>query len=147
MGSNYPMTNVQQLHIQIVQHLQTLKRELDRLVVRQSALDRCRKTIMAERTTDSANEEEEEVFDDIIANVDAIEYDLTTFRNQMRERLAHAESGLRLVSVYSDEKSAGILYQHVLDGALLCIRDAATAREGYDELIANINDITHSRDL
>ena len=94
-----------------------------------------------------SDDEVDETFDDLIANVDAIEYDLTTFKAQMRERLAHAESGLRLVSVYTDEKNSGILYQYMLDGVALCIRDAAAAREGYDELIANINEITHLRDF
>lgn len=141
-----PMTNVQHLHIQIAQHLQTLKRELDRLSVRQSALERCRKAILSHKTTEDTDEESEE-FDEILANVDAIEYDLNTFKDQMRTRLTHAEQGLRLVSVYTDEKNAGILYQYILDGALLCINDAAVAREGYDELIASVNEITHSRDL
>jgi soluble cytochrome b562 len=143
------MTNVQQLHIQIAHHLQTLKRELDRLTVRASALERCRKAILVEKANvaNDSDDEEREEFDDLIANVDAIEYDLTTFKAQMKERLAHAESGLRLVSVYTDEKNAGIMYQYILDGVTLCIRDAATAREGYDELIANINDITHLRDV
>lgn len=138
------MTNVQLLHTQITQHLQTLKRELDRLTVRQSALERCRKTILAGQVPEDSDDEDET--EDIIANVEAIEYDLTTFKDQMRERLAHSEQGLRLVSVYSDEKNAIILYQHILDGAALCIRDAAAAREGYDELIANVKEITHLRD-
>jgi len=143
------MTNVQQLHIQIAHHLQTLKRELDRLAVRASALERCRKAILAEKAAVGAEDDSDayEEFDDLIANVDAIESDLATFKAQMKERLAHAESGLRLVSVYTDEKNAGILYQYILEGVTLCIRDAAAAREGYDELIANINEITHLRDL
>lgn len=139
------MSNVQQLHLQIAHHLQTLKRELDRLAVRQTSLDRCRRRILVEKTSASTSEEDE-AFDDLIENVDAIEYDLTIFKAQMRERLAHAERGLRLMSVYSDEKNASMFYQYLLDGALLCTRDAAVAREGYDELIANINEISHLRD-
>ena len=143
------MTNVQQLHLQIAHHLQTLKRELDKLAVRLVALERCRKAILAEKTAvgNDGDTDELEEFDDLMANVDAIEYDLTTFKDQMRERLAHAESGLRIVSIYNDEKNASILYRHLLDGVLLCTRDAAAAREGYDELIANIKDITHLRDI
>lgn len=140
------MLNIEHLHIQIVRHLQTLKRELDRLSVRQSALERCRRVAVAEKATDGTDEEDE-AFDDIMANVDAIEYDLTTFKDQMRARLAHTEQGLRFVSVYRDEKHAGILYQYILDGALLCIRDAAAAREGYDELIANVSEMAHLQDF
>ena len=140
------MTNVQQLHIQIAQHLQTLKRELDRLAVRQASLDRCRRRILAEKADDSTDEEDES-FDAVIENVDAIEYDLSTFKEQMRERLVHAERGLRFMSIYSDEKNAGMFYQYILDGTLLCIRDAAVAREGYDELIVNVQEMSHLRDL
>jgi hypothetical protein len=145
MGLLLCMTNVQQLHSQIVTQLQTLKRELDRLSVREAALERCRKAILATKHED-CTDEEEETFAEIIANVEAIEYDLTTFRDQLRERLAHAERGLRMVLVQGEDKNASLLYQYILDGALLCSRDAATARAGYDELIANIHEITHSRD-
>jgi hypothetical protein len=139
------MTNVQQLHTQIVKHLQTLKRELDRLSVRAVALERCRKVILASKSEDAADEEDE-AFDEIIANVDAIEYDLTTFKDQLRERMSHVERGLRLVLVQESDKNAALLYQYVFDGAQLCVSDAAVARAGYDELIANINEITHLRD-
>jgi hypothetical protein len=140
------MTNVQQLHSQIVSCLQTLKREIDRLSVREAALMRCRRVVLAQKTPDAIDEEDES-FDEIIANIEAIEYDLVTFKDQLRERFTHSERGLRLVTVHSDEKNACVLYQYILDGSLLCLRDAVAAREGYDELIANVNEIAHERDL
>lgn len=140
------MSNIAQLHIQIVTHLQTLKRELDKLSVRQAALLRSKKMVTSERSSDDS-EDETEAFDDILANIDAIEYDLTSFQSQMRERLNHAERGLRLITIYSDEKNAGLLYQHILDGVQLCVSDAMTARDGYDELIENLRELTHLRDV
>jgi hypothetical protein len=140
------MTNSNQLHHQIVTLLQTLMRELDRLAVRQSALVRFRMSVVAEKTTEVSEEESEE-FDDIIANIEAIESDLATFKDQMRERLSHAERGLHLVSLYKGEQNANLLYQHVLDGVTLCVSDAATARAGYDELIDNLKDMSRTRDL
>ena len=140
------MTNVQQLHIQIVAHVQTLKRELDRLAVRQSAIERCRRSVLAQKPTDTSDEDDES-FDDITSHLDAIEYDLTTFKDQLRERMEHIEQGLRLVFIQGDEKNTAQLYHYILDGAKLCVRDASVAREGYDELIASINEITHQRDV
>ena len=144
-GSMDGMTSVQQLHAQILQHLQTLKRELDRLTVRESALERCRQAIVVQKHSDGTDEENE-AFDEIIASVDDIEYDLATFKDQLRERMTHVERGLRLVSVHSDDKNAGMLHQYILEGAALCTRDAAAARAGYDELIANVKEMTQLRD-
>jgi hypothetical protein len=140
------MTNVNQLQIQIVTHLKTLTRELARLAVRQSALIRCRQSVLAEKTVD-ISDEEEEMFADIIANIEAIEYDLVTFKDQLQARLTHAERGLHLVSLYAAEKNSSLLFQHVLDGALLCVSDAETARAGYDELIENLKEMSQLRDV
>lgn len=131
--------------MQIVQHLQTLKRELDRLAVRQSAIERCRRTVLAQKPSD-VTDEEDESFDEIVASLDDIEYDLTTFRDQLRERLVHAEAGLRLVMTHSADSDGVALHQHILDGVKLCVEDAAVARAGYDELIVNIKEITQLRD-
>jgi len=139
------MTNVSQLHLQIVQHLQTLKRELDRLAVRQAAIERYRRVVLAHKPVD-ASDEDEESFDEIAGSLDDIEYDLTTFKDQLRERLVHAEAGFRLIMTHSTDTDAAVLYQHVLDGIKLSVHDAAVARAGYDELIVNIKEITQLRD-
>ncbi len=140
------MTKVEQLHAKIIKHIQTLKRELDRLSVREAALERSKRAILLQKGDDTT-EEENESFEEIVANIEAIIYDLTSFKDQLRERTVHTERGLRLVLLHSDDKDTAVLYQYILEGAELCVRDAAAARSGYDELIANINDITHSRDL
>ncbi len=140
------MSNVEQLRNQIIKNLQTLKREIDRLSVREAALLRCRRLIVSS-TPEDPTDEEEELQAEVIANIEAIEYDLTTFKSQIVERLAHAERGLRLGLLESDTKKAELLYQYVLDGAVLCVNDAATARVGYDELISGVNELTHSRDV
>ncbi len=139
------MTNVPHLHLQIVQHLQTLKRELDRLTVRQSAIERCRRSVLAQKPAD-VTDDEDESFDEIAASLDDIEYDLTTFKLQLRERLVHAEAGLRLATLHAADADAVALYQFVFDGVALCVQDAAVARDGYDELIVNIKEITQLRD-
>jgi hypothetical protein len=121
-------------------------RELDRLSVRQTALARFRSSITVQKTTDASDEESEEL-DDIIANIEAVEFDLANFKAQIRERLNHAERGLHLVSLYVSEKNANLLYQHLFDGVMLCVSDAATARVGYDELIENLKEMSHLRDV
>lgn len=139
------MSTAELLHTQILQHLHAIKRELDRLSVREAALERCRKAVLAEYPTDDVDEEDETV-DAITANIDAIEYDLTTFKEQLRERFTHLEHGLHLVESQGTKKSSVLFYQHVLDGAKLCLRDASVARDGYDELISSITEMTHLRD-
>ncbi|MBY0538721.1 hypothetical protein K2P47_04995 [Patescibacteria group bacterium] len=140
------MTNINQLTIQISTHLQTLKQELDRLAVRQSALVRFRASVLAGKSLDASDEENDEV-DEIIAHVEAVESDLVTFKAQMHERLNHARRGAHLASLYAAEKNASLLYQHVLDGLVLCVADAATARAGYDELIENLKEMSHLHDV
>ncbi len=139
------MSNVPHLHFQIVQHLQTLKRELDRLSVRQSAIERCRKSVLAQKPND-CTDEDEEAFEEITANLDDTEYDLVTFKDQLRARLDHAEAGFRLVIVNQNEINALAFHQHILDGLKLCVQDATAARDGYDELILNIKELTQLRD-
>lgn len=139
------MTNVPHIYLLIAKQLQSLKRELDRLTVRQAAIERCRRSVLSQKPTETSDEEDES-FDEIAASLDDIEYDLTTFKDQLRERLVHSEAGLRLVSAHSADADAVALYQHLLDGVLLSVRDAAVAREGYDELIINIKEITQLRD-
>jgi hypothetical protein len=140
------MTNINQLAIQISTHLQTLKQELDRLSVRQSALARFRTSVLAGKSLDVSDEENEEV-DEIVANIEAVESDLATFKAQMLERLNHARRGAHLVSLYASEKNTSLLYQHVLDGLTLCVNDASTARIGYDELIENLKEMSHLHDV
>jgi hypothetical protein len=140
------MFNINQLTTQINTHLQTLKQELDRLSVRQSVLIRFRQSVVAGKSLDASDEEVEEV-DELVANIEAVESDLATFKGQMFERLNHARRGAHLASLYAAEKNASLLYQYVLDGLTLCVSDAATARVGYDELIENLKEMSHQHDV
>ena len=71
------MSSAEQLRNQIIKNLQTLKREIDRLSVREAALLRCRRLVLSS-TPEEPTDEEEELQADVIANIEAIEYDLTT---------------------------------------------------------------------
>jgi hypothetical protein len=140
------MTTSEQLHTQTTQLIHSLKREQGRLSVRQAALERCRKAALAEQSHNDVDDEDE-TFDAITSNIDAIEYDLATFRSQLEERLAHLEHGLCLVETLGNKKNSILFYQHILEGTKLCLRDTTVAREGYDELISNITEMTtHLRD-
>jgi hypothetical protein len=139
------MTNVPHIQLQIKQHIVTLKRELDRLTVRQAAIERCRRSVLSQKPAETTDEDDES-FDEIAASLDDIEYDLTTFRDQLRARLVHAEAGLRLVMMHSAASDGVALHQYILDGLKLCVEDASVARAGYDELIVNIKEITQLRD-
>ena len=140
------MTNTSSLYNRIFQEVKLLKRELDRLTVRESAIERLRKAIEA-LNLDDASEMEIETNEDIVSNIDAIGHDLSTFKSQMRDRLNHVEHGVRIASLQSDEVVIQSFYQYILDEVLLCVRDARVAREGYDELINNLNELIEMRGL
>lgn len=145
MESNCYMTDIQSLHNQINQELRTLHRELERLGVRQSAIERFRLAVSAQKSIEEIDDEDESV-EEIVSNLEAIMYDLTTFKEQLKERLEHSEQGLRMVLMLRNEKSAIAFYQYIQDEVKLCLRDAKVAREGYDELITNIKEIAKLRD-
>jgi hypothetical protein len=139
------MTYTREIHNQIIQKLQTLKRELDRLNIRQYAIDRCRLAVLAQKTSDESDEDDDSL-EEITTNLDSLTYDLTTFKEQLRERYEHLESGLRLLSMLKEDKVGTVFYQYILDGVKLSVRDAKVAREGYDELINDVKEITRLRD-
>jgi len=145
MGHMADISHTQKLHSEIVVQLQTLKRELDRLNIRQSAIERCRLAVLRQNSG-LEDEDEDESLEEITSNIDAIKYDLGTFKEQLKERFEHSEQGLRLVFIMGEEKSTISFYQYVLDEVKLCVRDAKVAREGYDELINNVKEITRLRD-
>lgn len=122
-----------------------LKRELDRLSVRQSAIDRCKATVVTQKPI-NLEEDEDEQNEEILSELEAIKYDLTTFKEQLQQRLEHAEQGLRMVIMLHQEKNVMVFYQYILDEVKLCLRDAKVACEGYDELITSIKEITKLRD-
>lgn len=137
-------TAITQLHTKIIQQRQLLRLELDRLGVRLAVIIRCRVAVLAQKNQ-SESEDDAESIDDITADLDALEYDLTTFRDQLRDRLLHLEQGIRLLSIQTHTQETEAFYQYVLDSALLAVRDATVARAGYDELIANIKEISQLR--
>lgn len=139
------MTNIEQLHTKIVQQQQSLKQELDRLSVRLSAIERCRTTVSLQRKN-MDSDEEEEISEEIVSNLKAIKQDLVTLKEQLQDRLEHSKHGLAMMLMVQDEAWAAVFYQYILDEVKLCLRDAKIAKESYDELIANIKEITRLRD-
>ncbi len=123
--------------------LQLLKREEERLAVRLLAVERYYRQAKVE--LDSYCEEDEAADDaaEVVANIEAVRYDLSTFIRQLTDRRAHIEQGLRTaIDVVASPAFVG----YIEEDARLMTRDAATAREGYDDLITNLSEIAHQRD-
>ena len=131
------------LHAQLKGRLQALKREIERLSVRQLAVARCRQTAIVHKSTDmEGDDEEDESVDDIIASIEAVEYDLTVFCAQLHDRQKHLAKGIALLTASPADTFSELLIEHFIEEADLCIRDARVAREGYDELIADLITMT-----
>jgi hypothetical protein len=125
-----------------MKQLQLLKREEERLGVRLLAVERYHKQAEAKEVSDTS-EEDIEAAADILANIEAVRYDLSTFLRQLSDRRAHIERGLKTAT---DVVASPAFVAYIEEDARLAARDAATAREGYDDLIANLREIAHQRD-
>lgn len=123
-----------------------LKRELERLSVRQIAVTRFKQAAVQQKISVidviDTEDEEDDSTDDLIASIDAVEYDLTTFCNQLQDRHKHLTRGIALLAASSQENFSELLIEHFIEEADLSIRDAKVAREGYDELIADLATLT-----
>ena len=129
-------------YTELTARLQTLKRELERLSVRQMAVVRCRQAAILQKTTHEYVGEDEDESDDIIASIEAVEYDLTVFCGQLHDRQKHLTRGITLLAASAVDTFSELLTLHFVEEADLCIRDAKVAREGYDELIADLMTLT-----
>lgn len=129
-------------------YLQTIKREEQRLAVRLLAVERCARLVAYNSEHSEVEDSEEEgEFEEIIANVEAVRYDLSLYMRQIGDRVANIERGLGKVTETSGEETlTSELLRYIEEDARLCARDLAQAREGYDDLIENIQSITHTRD-
>ena len=130
------------LYTDLTARLQSLKRELERLSVRQMAVVRCRQAALLQKTTHEYVGEDEDESDDIIASIEAVEYDLTVFCGQLQDRHKHLTRGITLLAAAPADTFCELLTSHFIEEAELCIRDAKVAREGYDELIADLMTLT-----
>ena len=130
------------LHTQLKGRLQTLKRELERLSVRQMAVTRCRQAALVHKAAEVSEDEDEESVDDIIASIEAVDYDLAVFCGQLHDRFKHLTRGIALLAASSVDTFSELLIEHFIEEADLSIRDARVAREGYDELIADLATLT-----
>ncbi len=127
------------LHSQLTLRLQKLKFESERLLVRQLAVNRYKQTILAWKPVDEdTDDEDSESIEDIMAHIEAIEYDLNIFCTQLQDRQKHVAKGIALLSASTIDRFSELLCEHFIEEADLCIRDAKVACEGYDELITDL---------
>ncbi len=127
------------LHTQLKSRLQKLKLESERLSVRQLAVNRLKQATLALKLADEdTDDEENESIEDIMSHIEAIEYDLNTFYGQLHDRQKHLAKGVALLSTSTADIFSELLFEHFIEEADLCIRDAKVACEGYDELITDL---------
>jgi len=130
----------------IKNHLQTLRREEQRLQVRLLAVDRCLRAIKELQVDAAGAEEGEDEYTEALANVEAVKYDLTTYLRQLRDRIVHIERGVAQIYSLEQTPSVQTFALYIEEDARLCARDVLVAREGYDELIENLQALSHLRD-
>ncbi len=123
--------------------LQALKREEERLAVRLLAVERYYRQVELDIEAGVENEEESEAATEVLSNIEAVRYDLATYLRQLSDRRAHIEHGIKTAV---DVTASPAFIAYIEEDARLTARDAATAREGYDDLIANLHELTHLRD-
>lgn len=130
------------LHTLLKTRLDTLKSELERLSVRQMAVTRLRHAAILHKNAEGIEDEEDEAVDALIASIDAVDFDLAIFSGQLHDRQKHLSKGIALLNASSVDSFRELLTEHFIDEANLAISDAKVAREGYDELIADLQILT-----
>jgi hypothetical protein len=141
MMSLHPLTD--KTFLGIKKHLTVIEREERRLAVRMIAVERYAR-IAKNTFNDETNDDDAETFSEVVANIEAVQYDLSTYVAQLRDRVTHIEKGLASLVGMETPDMAFVAY--VEEDSRLCARDVTLAREGYDDLIENIYTITQMRD-
>ncbi|MFM2423792.1 MAG: hypothetical protein RLZZ70_179 [Candidatus Parcubacteria bacterium] len=126
--------------------LYTIKREEERLSVRSLAVERCYRSIKLSTNEFSNEEEEAEEYAEMLANVEAIQADLSTYVAQLKDKLLNMQRGYSTLLGLPNSTAARALASYIEEDARLCARDLAIAREGYDELIERLQEMSHLRD-
>jgi len=137
---NYPH-NAGIIISEIGQYLKQLRQEIERLQIRQNVINRYSKQLTS-HIKDSEIEDDE--FSDLLEHVEALGSDLGTFKEQLQDRFTHLEQGKVLLNVLVGNPHASLFHHYLQEEVRLTIRDAETARVGYDELIENITENIHS---
>lgn len=124
--------------------LAQIKREEQRLAVRLLAVERCARAVKYASEHSNADDSDESTeYEELIANVEAVRYDLSTYMRQLHDRVANIERG---IAQAQELASNATFIRYVEEDARLCARDCVLAREGYDDLIENLQAISHMRD-
>jgi hypothetical protein len=127
----------------LAQGLHGLKREEERLGVRLLAVERYYRQVQSDIEAGILSEESHEAATDVLANIEAVRYDLSTFLRQLSDRRAHIERGIKTATEIAESRA---FINYIEEDIRLMTRDAATAREGYDDLIGNLHELTHQND-
>jgi hypothetical protein len=130
----------------IKKHLHTIKREEERLSVRALAVERCYRTIKLASIEQTGGEEEADEYVEMVANVEAIQADLSTYTAQLKDKIQNMQRGYGTLLGLPNSAAARALASYIEEDARLCARDLAIAREGYDELIERLQEMSHLRD-
>ncbi len=125
--------------------LAQIKQEEAKLSVRRFAVRRCQQAVSASQT-EQADDAEENEYSEILENIEAIDCDLTTYIDQLRDKRTHIENGITVLDTLKSTRLSCELANYIEEDARLCVRDVGVARAGYDDLISRLRDITHTRD-
>ncbi len=129
----------------IKKYLHTIKREEERLTVRTLAVERCYRQIKNTYEAEGGDEESDE-YTEIIANVEAIQSDLGTYTDQLKDKIQNIHRGYSALLNLPNSAATRTLATYIEEDARLCARDVAVAREGYDDLIERLQEMSHLRD-
>jgi len=122
----------------ISRQLYQLRREIERLSIRIVAVTRYQRQMSA--LASAQFDEEVNSYEDVAEHLDALISDMTTYHQQLEDRVAHIAQGYASVQAFEQNVVAQAFEQYIYDDVRMLVRDAKVAREGYNDLIANIID-------
>lgn len=116
--------------------LTQLRREIERLSVRIVAIERYQRQFIA--GDEQLEDDEDNTAEEIVANLEALQSDMTTYRQQLEDQLAHITHGYTTLQTMEVNAVTQAFAAYIYNDVRLIVRDVAVAREGYNELIENL---------
>jgi len=122
--------------------VKAIKFEIEKLQVRHVAVQRIHRQVQQSST----HHTDDEHYETLLESVETLESDISYYITQLRDRLAHIEQGLTILSPTHESMLMQAFVRYVTEDARLCVRDIETAREAYDDLIENLTTLMHETD-
>jgi len=138
------LLHTQSTTVHISRLIAQLKREIERLTIRITAVERYQRQFTA--IGQEVDDDIAEINEDISLNLETLVSDMTTYRQQLEDRLAHILQGYSALQTLEASPIAVAFSAYIYNDVRLLVRDVIVAREGYNELIENLVETIEQRD-